>query len=89
MFIMTEDRVDNMVGSLRLVRVAHTPVFDVLKVDEAFLDAELALIRLILFVVAKQVHIGGRCTSHLRHAQTDSIWANVACTEQHLMVVLF
>ena len=86
--VMAEDSVDDMIGTLWFVRIADTPIFNVLQIDESFLNAELALVRLILLIVAQQVIVGGHSSSHLRHAQADAIWSNVPRTKQNLMIIL-
>ena len=51
--IHSKDCVDDVVGALGLLRVANAPVLDQLKLDETFLDAELALVLIELVHVVE------------------------------------
>jgi len=46
--IASQNGVDDMIDTLRLLRVADCPVTDLLKPKEAFLDSELSLVLLEL-----------------------------------------
>ena len=88
--ISTKDCIDNMVSTLRLLRVAHAPLFDELKGNESLLDSELSLVLLVLICGSKHlvavIHSSGH-SRHLGHAQSDAIGADISCAEDR--VVLF
>ena len=85
-----------MVGALWLLWIADAPILDQLELDEALLDAKLALILIKLVHVVEKTPTAA-CTStgccrvllfqNIGHAHTNSIWADIACAKYRLVLL--
>ena len=81
-----------MVCVLELLRVANTPILDQFQLDEAFLNAKLALIlvSVLVHIVQQSASTLGRLLvrKDLGHAHSNAVWSYVSSAKNRLMLAV-